>query len=46
MARGGDPQLERAIEEVMKALEANPPVRPQKPTYPKGLNREAVSIWV
>ena len=35
MARGGDPQLERAIEEVMKALEANPPKRPAKPAYPK-----------
>ncbi len=35
MARGGDPQLERAIEEIMKALETNPPKRPQKPAYPK-----------
>jgi tricorn protease len=33
MARGGDPQLERAIEEVMKALEENPPRRPQRPAY-------------
>ncbi len=33
MAKGRDPQLERAIEEMKKALESNPP-RPAKPTYP------------
>jgi tricorn protease len=33
MARGGDPQLERAIEEVLKALEENPPRRPKRPAY-------------
>ena len=33
MAKGRDPQLERAIEEMKKALEINPP-RPAKPTYP------------
>jgi hypothetical protein len=33
MARGVDPQLERAIEEVVKQLEENPPVRPQRPAY-------------
>jgi tricorn protease len=33
MAKGGDPQLERAIEEVMKALEENPPRRPPRPAY-------------
>lgn len=39
MARGEDPQLERAIQEVMKKLEANPPRRPQKPAYPKRAGR-------
>ena len=34
LAKGRDPQLERAIEELKKALEANPPRPPQKPTYP------------
>ena len=31
---GGDPQLERAIEEVLRLLESNPPARPRKPAYP------------
>jgi hypothetical protein len=35
MARGGDPQLERAIAEVVKALKKNPPVEVKKPKYPK-----------
>jgi tricorn protease len=39
MARGGDPQLERAIDEVMKALAANPPKRPAKPAYPNRSGR-------
>jgi tricorn protease len=30
---GGDPQLDRAIEEVMKELRRNPPRPPQKPRY-------------
>lgn len=34
MARGGDPQLERAIFEVMKSLRQNPPVKVKKPAYP------------
>lgn len=34
MARGGDPQLERAVQEVLKALKQNPPPRIQKPPYP------------
>ncbi len=34
MAKGGDPQLERAVQEVMKSLEANPMVAPKKPAYP------------
>ncbi len=35
LAKGRDPQLERAIEEVQKALKANPPRPPTKPAYPK-----------
>jgi tricorn protease len=35
MAKGGDPQLERAIDEVLKALKKNPPVDVKKPKYPK-----------
>ena len=34
MLDGGDPQLDRAIAEVLKALEENPPVRPDRPAYP------------
>jgi tricorn protease len=34
MAKGGDPQLERAIEEVKKALKKNPPPQVKKPKYP------------
>jgi tricorn protease len=34
MLDGGDPQLDRAIAEVMKALEQNPPARPDRPEYP------------
>jgi len=34
MARGGDPQLERAIFEVQKAIRQNPPPRIKKPAYP------------
>jgi tricorn protease len=34
MAKGGDPQLESAVAEVLKALERNPPVAPNKPKYP------------
>jgi len=34
MVDGGDPQLDRAIAEVMKALETNPPLRPKRPPYP------------
>ncbi len=33
LARGRDPQLERAIQEVMRLLEENPPVRGQRPAY-------------
>jgi tricorn protease len=34
LAQGRDPQLDRAIEEMKKALEANPPTPPKKPPYP------------
>jgi tricorn protease len=33
MAKGGDPQLERAIEEVMRSLKSNPPTPPKRPAY-------------
>jgi tricorn protease len=38
MVKGTDPQLERAIEEVKKELDAHPPEAPKKPAY---LNRTA-----
>jgi tricorn protease len=31
---GRDPQLEKAIEIILKELEKNPPARPQRPLYP------------
>jgi hypothetical protein len=34
MLDGGDPQLDRAIAEVLKSLDENPPVRPERPEYP------------
>ena len=34
LANGVDPQLERAIEEVKKSLQTNPPLVPKKPAYP------------
>ncbi len=34
MAKGGDPQLERAIDEVMKSLKKTPPAETKKPKYP------------
>jgi len=34
MLNGGDPQLDRAIAEVLKALDEIPPVRPERPEYP------------
>jgi len=39
MQDGGDPQLERAIQEVMKKLEESPPKRPAKPAYPNRSGR-------
>jgi tricorn protease len=35
MANGGDPQLERAIQEVLARMKTDPPVRPKKPAYPR-----------
>ena len=34
MAKGHDPQLERAIDEVLKSLKKNPPPEVKKPKYP------------
>ncbi len=34
MASGRDPQLERAVEEVLKALKKHPPRKPNRPAYP------------
>jgi len=34
MLNGGDPQLDRAIAELLQVLDENPPVRPGRPTYP------------
>ena len=34
LAKGIDPQLERAIEEVKKSIETKPPQAPKKPAYP------------
>ncbi len=39
MARGGDPQLEAGIAEVMKELAENPPPKPHKPPYPNKAGR-------
>ena len=33
VARGQDPQLERAIQYVNEELRKNPPVRPKRPAY-------------
>ncbi len=35
LAQGTDPQLERAISEVMRMLEENPPTRPNQPAAPR-----------
>lgn len=34
IAAGRDPQLDRAIEEVLRLLEENPPMDPERPDYP------------
>ena len=36
---GHDPQLERAIEEIMRDLEANPQPKPQRPAFPIRVRR-------
>jgi tricorn protease len=41
LAKGEDPQLERAIGEVRQALEAQPLKRPERPAYP---NRAGISL--
>ncbi len=41
MAKGADPQLERAISEVMKSLETNAPEWPKHPDYP---NRSGLTV--
>jgi tricorn protease len=33
MAKGIDPQLEKAIDEVLRLLKENPPVSPEQPSY-------------
>jgi tricorn protease len=38
MAKGGDPQLERAVAEVLKSLRQNPPPTVKKPAYPNRAN--------
>ena len=35
MAKGGDPQLERGVAEVMKKLKQHPPRKAKRPPYPK-----------
>jgi tricorn protease len=35
LARGIDPQLDRAIEEILKSLQKNPYVEPKQPAYEK-----------
>ena len=39
MAKGGDPQLERAIDEILKLLKKNPPPVVKKPKYPMRAGR-------
>ena len=35
MAKGEDPQLERAVAEVLKQLREHPPIEVTRPPYPK-----------
>ncbi len=35
MLDGGDPQLDRAVQEALALLEKNPPPQPKRPPYPK-----------
>ena len=38
MAKGGDPQIERAVKEVLQSLKKNPPSQVKKPAYPNRAN--------
>jgi len=38
VAEGRDPQLERAVAEVLRLLEANPPIEVERPPYPRPVN--------
>ncbi len=40
MAKGGDPQLETAISEVLKLIEQNPPKFAEPPAFEKRISRE------
>jgi tricorn protease len=40
---GRDPQLEKAIEVVMDALEKNPPRAPKRPPYPDKTRRSTTT---
>jgi tricorn protease len=39
VAAGRDPQLERAIQEVLQMLRENPPEEPQRPPFPIRVRR-------
>jgi tricorn protease len=39
VAAGRDPQLERAIQEVLRMLRENPPTEPERPPYPIRVRR-------
>jgi tricorn protease len=41
LARGRDPQLERAVAEVMRALKKSPPIAPRRPEFPKRIPASA-----
>jgi tricorn protease len=36
---GRDPQLEKAIEVILKELEKNPPAKPKRPPYPNRVKK-------
>ncbi len=39
MSQGGDPQLERAVDELLKSLKKTPPSKVKKPAYPNRAGR-------
>jgi len=43
MAKGGDPQLEAAIEEVLRLIELDPPSFPDPPPFEKRISGTATS---